>query len=158
MDQSTRPGDLGKTNNFQGEELDKDSKIINAIGNIDELIAYIGLIRYILPQENSFLIDTQKQLSSIAANIAKYENQKSYQTVKLLEEKIVYFKKNSPEINYFYLPGDKEKPIFINICRTICRRCERSVVNIKPTNTNACAYLNRLSTYLFALQIFYHYQ
>lgn len=155
---STRPGDEGKTNNFTGETLDKDSKIINAIGNIDELIAYIGLIRYILPAESEFLQNTQKQLSRFAAELAKYSNTDIVQTVEDLEIKINFFRDNSPKITEFYLPGEKEKPIFVNITRTICRRCERSLVNIKPSPLNAAKYLNRLSTYLFALQIYYHYQ
>lgn len=157
MNEIAHPGDTGQTHNFAGETIHKNSHIINTIGNIDELIAYIGLIRYILPQENTFLQTTQQQLSSFAAELTKYPSSQTYQTVEQLDSKIVFFQNNSPKITDFYLPGEQEKPIFINITRTICRRTERSIVNIKPIPEKAEKYLNRLSTYLFALQIYYHF-
>jgi cob(I)alamin adenosyltransferase len=154
---NNKPGDLGQTKNFSGDAIPKDSKIINAIGNLDELIAHLGLIRYILPDQTNFIEIIQKQLGIIAAEISNFQTNTEHCTVNDLEKEIEVLKAKSPGQTSFYLPGTKEKPIFINIARTVCRRTERSIVNIKPSPIKAIKFLNRLSTYLFALQIYEHY-
>jgi len=151
------PGDFGQTTNFSGKKSAKDSKTINAIGNIDELVAYLGLISYIDPPTDDFIKKIQQQLISTAAEISGCSDTITYCTTAELETQISILKEHSPTLTSFYLPGDKEKPIFINIARTVCRRTERSVVNIKPAPKKAVQFLNRLSSYLFQLQIFAHY-
>ncbi len=153
-----RPGDIGDTSDFKGNKIKKNSNLIDCIGNIDELIAQIGLLRYILKEESDFLHKIQMQLSDIAASIAKHSSENNYVTTSDLEEKMKYLKNNSPEIKEFYIPGETEKPVFINIARTVCRRCERSVFKIKMKDQVQTEFLNRLSSYLFALQIYYHYK
>jgi len=153
-----RPGDIGDTSDFKGNKIKKNSNIIDCIGNIDELMAHIGLLRYILKEESDFLLKIQMQLSVIAATIAKHSSNTNHVTTFDLEKRIKFLKNNSPKIEEFYIPGEKEKPVFINITRTICRRCERSVFRIKMKDQIQTEFLNRLSSYLFALQIYYHHK
>jgi cob(I)alamin adenosyltransferase len=59
-----------------------------------------------------------------------------------------------PELKHFILPGGHEKVSVCHICRTVCRRAERMVVNLaaqEVVDNNIIIYLNRLSDYFFVL-------
>jgi cob(I)alamin adenosyltransferase len=60
-----------------------------------------------------------------------------------------------PELKNFILPSGHIIVSHCHLCRTICRRAERRVVELKEnateTNNNIIIYLNRLSDYFFVL-------
>lgn len=151
-------GDWGHTGDFNNCPLPKNSKIINALGNIDELIAHLGLIRFVLKNQPNIILPIQQQLQSYSAYLAGYPHLENILNVSTLECEIENLEKITPKQTSFYLPGDKEIPTIINICRTVCRRAERSVVNLQPPQPIIIQFLNRLSDYLFTLQIHQHYR
>ena len=54
----------------------------------------------------------------------------------------------------FALPGGHAAAAHLHLCRTICRRAERLLVQLSRTSTvstEALAYLNRLSDLLFVM-------
>jgi len=58
------------------------------------------------------------------------------------------------ELSHFILPGGHPPSSLCHICRTVCRRAERSVIRLsalKPVDEIIIRYLNRLSDYLFVL-------
>ncbi|MGZ5263344.1 MAG: ATP:cob(I)alamin adenosyltransferase, partial [Kaistella sp.] len=55
---------------------------------------------------------------------------------------------------YFILPGGGKAATALHICRTVCRRAERSLVFLNESEKvrpELIKYLNRLSDYLFVL-------
>lgn len=55
----TKTGDKGKTGTFGGKRVSKSSKLIQAIGAIDELNSYLGIIgRFTDVQRNLFTINS----------------------------------------------------------------------------------------------------
>jgi cob(I)alamin adenosyltransferase len=150
-------GDLGHTQDFNGQILPKDSKIINLIGNIDELIAYLGLLKLIVKssKDKNFLTKIQNQLQFFCAILSGFYHNQNHLNIYELEHEIAILEEKYQLPQQFYQPGDKEIPTFINLARTICRRTERSAVNLKPLEPEIIKFLNRLSTYLFILTIKY---
>ena len=52
----------------------------------------------------------------------------------------------------FVLPGGTALAAHLHLCRTVCRRAERLVVDLatlEPVNPEAIVYLNRLSEWFF---------
>ncbi|MFA4930444.1 MAG: ATP:cob(I)alamin adenosyltransferase [Patescibacteria group bacterium] len=155
MSKKLHPGDSGYTNDFANNRQKKGDCLTNALGDIDELIAYLGLVKYIVKEDKEFITNIQKQLQTFAASLANYPHQEQYVTLTELEQKINLLNSKFTYDNQFFIPGHKEIPTFINITRTICRRAERSIVQQKPDDSSIIPFMNRLSTYLFALQIYY---
>ena len=64
------------------------------------------------------------------------------------------FEEELQPLQYFILPGGGKAATSLHICRTVCRRAERSLVFLNETETvrpELIKYLNRLSDYLFVL-------
>lgn len=62
--------------------------------------------------------------------------------------------KELPPLKVFILPGGVPSASELHVCRTICRRCERSVVALEEETKEiqlTIQYLNRLSDLLFVL-------
>ncbi len=76
--------------------------------------------------------------------------------VLLLENEIDTMNKKLPEMKSFILPGGHVTVSTAHICRTVCRRAERLIVELNDIRTRLLSllllkYLNRLSDYLFVL-------
>ncbi len=151
-------GDNGYTRDFQGNILPKNSELIDALGDLDELIAYLGLIRYTSSEHKKTIFLIQKQLSCFASILANFPTNNRYISTTDLDNYIQQLTVATPHSKQFYIPGDREIPVFINICRTIARRTERTINKLDTPPPEITQFLNRLSSYLFALQMYYHYQ
>ena len=71
---------------------------------------------------------------------------------KKTSKNIDYFNKDLPILESFVLPGGSNSYIWFHIARTICRNCERKIVelsNKEKIDINIIKYLNRLSDALF---------
>lgn len=131
----TKTGDGGMTALFNGLRVKKSHKIIEALGAIDELNAWLGILK---------LTDIQKDLMVIASQIAGYKNNKMIVDSHFLEKEIDRMQKSLPELRNFILPTGQ-----IHLVRAVCRRAERRINFLK--NKNILQYMNRLSDYLFVL-------
>ena len=159
----TKTGDEGKTSLFGGKRVDKYDLRINAYGTSDELNSFLGLIRdqKIDPHSRDILINIQENIfvlgSMLAADPDKPKLKKpdlTEQDVELLEKEMDAMNEALPEMTHFILPGGHQTVSFCHVARTVCRRCERLVVELSNhTDTNPLIgkYLNRLSDYLFVL-------
>ncbi len=159
----TKTGDKGKTSLLSGERLPKYHIRVEAYGNIDELTSFVGLLRSLDIDEDikSQLVEIQRRLFDIAGLLACDKGKLtdklrkiSTSDVEFLEKKIDYFTSKLPPLKAFVLPGGQYEVSICHICRTVCRRAERSVVKLADTeeiDNNIIVYLNRLSDYFFVL-------
>jgi cob(I)alamin adenosyltransferase len=159
----TRTGDTGETSLIGGRRVPKYHDKIEAYGTVDELCAFIGVIRdhEIDNKTQKFLIKIQENLFILEALLAAdpdVEKQKlpvlSEDEVTGLETAIDDMNKDLNSLTSFILPGGNIVVSYCHVARTICRRAERTVLKLFPENPvdPICQkYLNRLSDYLFVL-------
>lgn len=157
----TKTGDKGETSLIGGKRVQKYHERIEAYGAVDELIAYIGLIRDqdIKEEYMKTLISVQDKLMTCAAIIAAdCEDCKikipdiKIDDVLFLEEEIDSLNETLVPLNSFILPGGHAIVSYCHIARCVCRRAERLVIRLKKNlyvPETLMAYLNRLSDYLF---------
>ena len=80
-----------------------------------------------------------------------------------IEKEIDRLTEKLPELNSFILPGGHPLVSLTHVCRTVCRRTERSIVSVINRETGSIPlrfiddgdlvlrYFNRLSDYFFTL-------
>lgn len=159
----TKTGDKGDTSLIGGQRVSKADIRIDAYGTIDELIAFVGLLRDqpIEKHEKNFLISIQDKLMVIAA-ILSYNGdinssglpQIEDKDIVALENEIDAIEINIPPLQAFILPGGHPVVSICHIARTVCRRAERIVIKMALdlyVPKKVIQYLNRLSDYLFVL-------
>ncbi|MDR1383831.1 MAG: cob(I)yrinic acid a,c-diamide adenosyltransferase [Planctomycetaceae bacterium] len=135
----TRTGDNGTTSILSGERVSKASPEIDAGGSIDELSAFLGLVRAEKSREESLIFDIQKTLLIIGGELAKlslWENNRLNSTaaritsehVQRLEQEIDRVSSTLPPFHGFAIPGENRVSALLHVARTVCRRAERSLV------------------------------
>jgi len=160
----TKSGDRGQTSLIGGTRVGKNNRRIEAYGTIDELNAFIGLLStYILEETDIlFLKATQHKLFNIGSNLATDCDKTTLHEASVieaadilnLEEEIDRLDSELPELNNFVLPGGSAAGATAHICRTVTRRAERRVIDLKEMteiDPFVMQYLNRLSDYFFVL-------
>ena len=159
----TKTGDAGSTSLFGGERVLKSHYRIDGYGTVDELNAYIGLLRDqdINATSAEVLIAIQNNLFIIGAILATEPGNTKVKVpkleeldVQLLEKAIDKIDAELPPIKNFVLPGGHPSVSFGHIARTVCRRAERLVIGLdthEKIDPLVIVYLNRLSDYLFML-------
>ncbi len=157
----TKGGDTGNTSLIGGTRVPKSHIRVEAYGTIDELVAFLGVIRDY--EVDKFLRDDiikiQERLFTAEAWIAADSELATHNLPVLYEEDITYLEKaidtmneQLPTLANFILPGGHPAVSCIHVARTVCRRAERTLVRIMETeivNPLVVKYLNRLSDYLF---------
>jgi cob(I)alamin adenosyltransferase len=161
----TKTGDAGRTSLIGGTKVPKNHIRINAYGTVDELNAWIGLLNDQLSDTHSrkLLREIQDRLFTIGSSLACDPNKEismkipdlKESDILLLESEMDSMNEKLPEIKSFILPGGHITVSTTHICRTVCRRTERVVVELNtiepPGQPLIVKYLNRLSDYLFVL-------
>ncbi|GAB4183424.1 MAG: cob(I)yrinic acid a,c-diamide adenosyltransferase [Thermoflexibacter sp.] len=159
----TKTGDKGDTSLVYGTRVRKNDMRIDSYGTVDELNAYIGLLRdqAVNEQRKDILKEIQDRLFTIGASLATEPNKDRkkipdlYETdVELLEKEMDKMDADLPELRHFVLPGGHESVSFCHVARTVCRRAERICVALSrevEVDDLIIKYLNRLSDYLFVL-------
>ncbi len=165
----TKGGDKGKTSLGTGKRVFKHDLRIAAIGDVDEANAALGMARLQANQEiDALLSRIQNDLFDVGADLCvpleKGEEGKlrvdTHQVI-YLEEKIDHFNHHLPELKSFVLPAGTALAASLHLARTIVRRAERSVSELKehePVNDIVIQYLNRLSDLLFVLARYDNHQ
>ena len=159
----TLTGDDGTTSLSGGRRVPKHSVRVEAYGSVDELIAWIGLLRDHKENQNrkELLICVQDQLMRSAAALAT-DSQNSASRILLpvpdclsvLEKEIDLMEETLPKLNSFILPGGNMLVSYCHIARCVCRRAERAVLRLNETEKSpeiVNKFLNRLSDFLFVL-------
>ncbi len=155
----TKTGDLGETSLVGGRRTSKSSVRVNAYGDIDELISYLGVLRCAIPDESARLRRIQEVLMIASAHIASETDNPRLMEFPAdetgrLEEEIDRMTSLIPPQKAFVLPAAPMDSSQCHVARCICRRAERSCVAICDSRQETLAvmrYLNRLSDYLFVL-------
>jgi cob(I)alamin adenosyltransferase len=159
----THTGDDGTTSLSGGERIPKFDPRIEAYGSVDEVIAWIGLIRGYGENEgrNATLIYIQDQLMRCAATLATRDPEgrqprflPDEQCVVTLEHEIDLMEEILPPLSNFILPGGNPVVSYCHIARCVCRRAERAILglnNQEKIPVIVYKFLNRLSDYLFVL-------
>lgn len=159
----TRTGDDGTTSLSGGERIPKSHIRVDAYGDVDEVIAWTGLLRS-FSENNSrteILLFIQQQLMKCSATLASREDSTSRSKflpdgdcIQRLEKEIDSMEARLPQISNFILPGANTIVSYCHIARCVCRRAERTVLRLNETEKIpdiVYKFLNRLSDYLFVL-------
>ena len=153
----TRTGDAGTTGLGDGSRTGKDSLRIDAIGEVDELNSGLGvLLCEELPEAiRSALLDVQNDLFDLGGELCLPGMDVMKETqVARLEAQAEAFNAELPMLKEFILPGGTRAAALAHLCRTVCRRAERSMVRLhhaEALSEVGRRYINRLSDLLFIL-------
>jgi cob(I)alamin adenosyltransferase len=159
----TKTGDKGDTSLFGGKRVPKYDLRINAYGTSDELNTWVGMLRDqdIDASYIEMLLEIQDRIFSLGSQLAadpgkpKLKMPKiELKDIQLLEDEMDRMSIGLPEMTNFTLPGGHPIVSYCHIARTVCRRCERLVVELaseEVIDPLIIQYLNRLSDYLFVL-------
>jgi len=161
----TRTGDKGTTALAAGGRRPKHDLRIEAFGTVDETNACIGLVRLHTAghEIDAMLGRIQNDLFDLGADLATVETDKPlpYEPLRMtqaqvdrLEQEIDRLNADLAPLRSFILPGGTPAAAYMHLARTICRRAERIMVELRDqpgeTVTDASLkYVNRLSDFLF---------
>jgi cob(I)alamin adenosyltransferase len=154
---ATRTGDDGTTGLGDGQRVPKDSLRIHALGDVDELNSHIGvLLCEDLPAAlREELLTIQHDLFDLGGELCIPGYTVITDThIARLDSLLKKYNAELPPLAEFILPGGARAAAYTHICRTVCRRAERSVVALglsETINTPPRHYLNRLSDLFFVL-------
>ena len=167
---STKGGDDGSSGLIDGVRLPKSSHIFQVLGDVDELNSWLGyslvMLSVKLPEQSAALRHAQKNLYLLSALIAQADPKKisvAQEELTILEKNSLFLQKSmkSDWTKSFLYPGGTETAARLDVARTVCRRCERSMVALSLEQRIpdiALKYLNRLSDYLYVLRCFVNFK
>jgi len=159
----TKAGDTGKTTLLGGKQVLKCHVRIDGYGTIDELNSFVGLLRdqEMAPHYKHILFQIQNHLFIAESLVAAEKGSEQMQLpaltesdVSMLESEIDCMNETLLPLSNFILPGGHQVVSLSHVCRTVCRRAERILVQLAQENTvdeTIIRYFNRLSDYFFVL-------
>jgi cob(I)alamin adenosyltransferase len=167
----TRRGDSGTTDLVGGQTVSKAHPRIEAYGTVDELNTIIGSARQVILDEyahdpsfrdlSKTLLRVQHELFNLGSVLATLPEDVGEQMprvtdgdIEALEESIDEYNEDLPDLRSFVLPGGSRLNVELHRGRTVCRRAERTVVELTEqedaeVDSEAVGYLNRLADALF---------
>lgn len=160
----TKTGDKGQTSLLGGQKVSKSDLRIEAYGNVDELNSFVGLLKdqkEVPARIGSQFYWIQENLFSLGSILATQSGFKGFKLpeitdveVKQIEVWIDKYSAELPELKTFILPGGHQVVSLCHVCRTVCRRTERSIIalsNAEPVEAHIIEFMNRLSDYFFVM-------
>ncbi|MCK5879733.1 MAG: cob(I)yrinic acid a,c-diamide adenosyltransferase [Holophagae bacterium] len=164
-DITTKKGDGGFSSLYSGERALKSDVVFEALGALDELNSWLGVVK--LKSRNEFdclQVETiQKNVFKIASNVATTQDsdlrdkfvlltENDLEELEAFEEKL-FERVEMPTT--FVIPGVTENAAMVDVARTVCRRAERRLVALMSGGMNWISldvkYINRLSDVLYVL-------
>ena len=155
-----------------GQRISKSSVIAEALGSLDEINSFLGLCK-IRASAAGYRINTvglsdiihqiQQNLFMIQAELAGAPKKIEESKVKEIEAITDSIEKELPPIKTFFISGGTELATLFDVARTIARRAERRVVkaneeSARKLGEHTLAYINRLSSVLYALARFSNHE
>lgn len=160
----TRTGDAGETGLFDGTRVAKSDARVDAYGEVDELNAWLGVVRAagVDRQVDQMLVCLQRDLFALGSRLADPSHRIAGRVTRAtlgdddvarLEGWIDSFEQELPPLRRFILPGGVPAGAALHLARTVCRRAERRIVALGPGAVEPVliAYINRVSDLLFEL-------
>lgn len=162
----TRTGDQGQTSLGSGLRVDKDSPPIEALGAVDELNSWIGVLAATAnsPMVKQIFVFVQHDLFDLGAQISVPGTPLlSRAHLARIEDSFERMNSQLEMLKEFILPGGAPSSSFAHVARTVCRRAERRLLSLcqidrqapglgesaAPAENYGLSYLNRLSDLLF---------
>ena len=160
----TKTGDAGETALGNGARVAKHSTRVSAYGTVDETNATVGLARqHATGDMDAALARISNDLFDLGADLCTPDMHMdatlSYTPLRMisgqvdrLEREIDAMNDKLTPLRSFILPGGSALAAHLHLCRTVCRRAERLVVELatmEEVNNDAVKYLNRLSDWFF---------
>jgi cob(I)alamin adenosyltransferase len=153
----TRTGDNGTTGLGDGRRILKTSIRIEAMGEVDELNSFIGLLlAEELDQDVRLRLENiQHELFDLGGDLS-IPGRVSMQSVQVsrLEKELDELNAALDPLREFILPGGVRAAALCHVARSVARRAERRLVSLyqdEPAIPIHIHYLNRLSDLLFVL-------
>ena len=162
----TRQGDKGYTRIIGGVKLPKDHPLLEVLGSLDELNAYIGYVKSICSYEKirGILSEVQIDLLRLSTELACIYSPAIGRKCKAIDEGDVSrieryideYEAQLMPLNKFLVIGGSGFSSLLHLVRTICRRVERRAVTLfREENIEGhkfvIPYLNRISDLFFVL-------
>jgi cob(I)alamin adenosyltransferase len=162
----TRTGDDGSTALGSGERRPKYDLRVAAYGTVDEVNAVIGIARLHAAgnlELDPMLTRIQNDLFDVGADLCLPDKGKGPGGARLdvtdaqvewLERQIDRLNGELAPLRSFILPGGSAAAVYLHLARTVCRRAERLMVELKDkpgesVTAAAIKYVNRLSDFFF---------
>ena len=160
----TRTGDDGGTGLFDGTRVSKSDPRVSAYGDVDELNAWLGLVRAEIAdiELTAMLERIQRDLFALGARLADPAKKIAARVAKAavtpedisrLEGWIDRLEPELAPLRRFILAGGTRAGASLHVARTVCRRAERSMVSLGADafEPELLVYVNRLSDLLFVM-------
>jgi cob(I)alamin adenosyltransferase len=159
----TRSGDDGTTALGTGARRKKYDLRVEAYGTIDEVNAVVGLVRLHAGGSvlDAALARIQNDLFDVSADLCLAEKGPGGARLTVTEAQVSWLESEIDKLNgeleplkSFILPGGSPASAYLHLARTVCRRAERIMVELKDKPGEqvlapSLKYVNRLSDYLF---------
>ena len=160
----TRTGDDGTTSLGSGARRKKYDLRVAAYGTLDELNAVLGLARLHTAGNQAFdaaLGRIQNDIFDVEADLSLAEKGPGGARLTVTDVQVQWLESEIDKLNAdlaplksFILPGGSALSAWLHLARTVCRRAERIMVELKDrpgedVSAPSLKYVNRLSDYLF---------
>lgn len=170
-------GDNGTTTLFDCKQgrISKSAMLIEALGSVDELNAYLGIIKVysnidkiILKVSNKKVLysdmieEIQQNLFVIQAELGGSKMSVGKKELIKIENIINQIAKILPPIKSFTISGGSIISSGLDFARTLARKSERRVISVSDEGSriislSTISYMNRLSSVLFAMSRYANY-
>ena len=172
----TKTGDKGTTSLIGGTRVSKDDVRLEAYGTFDELSAFIAVLsdsegverheievmdkiqNCLLVLESCLALESQRDDETTRQQVKKYIPEITEADVKFLEDEIDAMNLQLEPLRCLIIPGGNILSSRCHVCRTVCRRAERRLVEMGreyEVDENIRRFVNRLSDYFFTLSRLY---
>lgn len=168
----TKTGDKGTTSLIGGTRVSKDDVRLEAYGTFDELSAFIAVLsdsegverheievmdkiqNCLLVLESCLALESQRDDETTRQQVKKYIPEITESDVKFLEDEIDAMNLQLEPLRCLIIPGGNILSSRCHVCRTVCRRAERRLVEMGreyEVDDVLRRFVNRLSDYFFTL-------
>jgi len=165
---STRTGDDGTTGLLYGQRVPKDHPQIEAVGNLDEFNAALGLARATGPRggRQAELKRIQQDLVALMGEVACAEadagrharskfSKVDAAALARLDAGVAALEARQPRLDGWATPGANPHAAALDLARTLARRAERRLIALprhgKSVRPLLLQYLNRVSDLLWLM-------
>lgn len=157
---STRRGDDGTTTLLGAGRLSKADPPILVLGDLDEVSSFLGLARAEAAATGAeemtrVILDLQRLTYRVMGDVAmpKEQNFIGESDVGYLDDALKEWRGRTELPNEFVVPGGSRLGALLDVCRSVVRRAERSLVvaGYAEGHPEALKAINRLSDFLFVL-------
>src|SRR3954468_3093710 len=159
----TRTGDDGTTALGSGDRRKKYDLRISAYGTLDGVAAVIGIVRLHTAGDaiDNVLVRIQNDIFDVEAELCLATKGPGGAALTVTPAQVAWLEGEIDRLNAtlaplksFVLPGGSAAAAYLHLARTVCRRAERVMVELKDkphesVTPEALKYVNRLSDYLF---------